>query len=93
MSRFTTQPTPNPNSLKVMRTDGGRFIESGLASYTSLAQAASDPLAIALFSLPGVAGLFIVPDFLTVTRLPGTQWETLMPAVEQVLEAHFTPQD
>lgn len=89
MSRFSTRPTPNPNSLMVLRTDGGRFLESGLQSYTSIAQAASDPLAIQLFNVPGVAGVLIMPAFITITRTPGTSWDALLPDVEAILDASF----
>lgn len=89
MSRFSTRPTPNPNSLMIVFTDGRRFLDSGLRSYKNLEQAAADPLAIGLFTLPGVTELLIMPDFLTVTRAPGTAWDVLLPQVEAVLDAHY----
>lgn len=82
---FTAQPTPNPNSLKLTRSDGGRFLEGGMVSCTRIEQAAEHPLAALLFSIPGVAGLFVLPDFLTVTREPGASWDTLLPEVESAL--------
>ncbi len=89
MSRFQTRPTPNPNSLMLVRTDGGRFLESGLASFTTPAQAATSPLAAELFSLGTVAGVLVMPDFVTITRVPGADWKTLVPLVEPILDAHF----
>lgn len=89
MSRFSTRPTPNPNSLMILRSDGGRFLESGLQSYSNIAQAAADPLAIQIFNVPGVAGLLVMPDFITVTRTPGTPWDALLPQIEAILEATY----
>ncbi len=89
MSRFAAQPTPNPNSLKFTRSDGERFLETGMLSCTRIEQAAEHPLAAAIFSVPGVAGFFALPDFITVTREAGASWNTLVPAVEEALEAYF----
>lgn len=89
MDRFTTRPTPNPNSLMIVRTDGGRFLEAGLQSFKNLAQASSSPLAIELFTVPGVVELLILPDFVTVTRAPGTPWDALLPQVQGILDAHY----
>lgn len=89
MPRYSAQPTPNPNSLKLVRTDGGTFIDKGLVSCKSMAEAAAHPLAAALFSLPGVEGLLVLPQFLTVTRAEGAAWDTVLPAVEAALDAYY----
>ncbi len=83
--RFRTSPTPNPNSLKVERADGGPFLESGMRSFTSAAQATGDPLGEALFAVPGVAGVFALPGFVTITKTPEAAWKAVMPDVEAAL--------
>ena len=56
-----------------------------MRSFTSLAEAAADPLGIALFAVPGVAGVFVLPAFLTVTKTPEASWEAVLPGVEAAL--------
>lgn len=82
------QPTPNPNAGKFIV---GRNVVDGTASqsFYSAAQAASNPLAAALFAIDGVASLFMVDDFVTVTKTPAADWSALVPQVIRVLEEQF----
>ncbi|HEX7070517.1 MAG TPA: NifU N-terminal domain-containing protein [Rhodothermales bacterium] len=88
MPRFNTDPTPNPNSLK-FTTDAGLFIPSGMESFSSAAEAEAHPLGSRLFAIPGVANVFILPQFLTITKTPAANWNVLLPKVRAALEAHF----
>lgn len=79
------QSTPNPNAGKF---SADRRIVEGRASrsYYGAAQAAEDDVARALFALPGVASVFMVDDFVTVTKQPDAQWDALVPQVIATLE-------
>lgn len=79
------QRTPNPNAGKFVV---GRPVVEGRASrsWFSAAQASGDPLAAALFAVPGVASVFMVEDFVTVTKAPAADWDRLVPAVIAVIE-------
>lgn len=79
------QPTPNPNAGK-FTVD--RPVVEGKASksFYSAAQAEADPVASALFALDGVASVFMVDDFVTVTKSPDADWNALVPAVTAALE-------
>ena len=88
MPRFDTHPTPNPNSLKVT-TSSGPFIEGGMASYNHPDEAEGDPLGSRLLSIEGVTGVFILPQFLTITKHPAARWEFVWEQVQAVLEDHF----
>ncbi|HEY8469748.1 MAG TPA: NifU N-terminal domain-containing protein [Longimicrobiales bacterium] len=79
------QPTPNPNAGK-FSTDR-TVVQNGSRSYFSAEQAAGDPVAGALFAIPGVASVFMVADFITVTKTPDARWEELVPRVEQAIRA------
>ena len=83
------QATPNPNAGKFV-LDRQVLEGGGSRSYTSSAHAADDVLARALFALDGVAGLFMVSDFVTVTKTPAADWRTLAPLVEQTIQATLT---
>lgn len=80
--------TPNPNALKFL-TDAplagaeAVFVESP-------EEAGVHPLFQKLFALPGVASLFALNNFVTITRRPNTSWETLRPAVIDILK-ELTP--
>ena len=84
MPRVTTQPTPNPNSLK-FSIEGHSFIESGMQAFGSAREAEDDALGAALFALSGVANVFIVPAFVTVTKHPAADWDRLATAIERIL--------
>lgn len=88
MVRLLTHPTPNPNSLKIT-TDVGPFIESGMESFSSPEEAESSPLGKRLFSVPGVANVFILPDFLTISKQPAADWDLVLPMIERVLQSYF----
>lgn len=79
------QATPNPNAGKFIV---GRKVVEGTSSqsFYNADDAASDPLATALFELEGVASLFMVDDFITVTKDAAADWNTLIPKVQAVLE-------
>lgn len=79
------QSTPNPNAGKFVV---GRTIVEGNTSrsfYTS-EQAAAEPIAAALFELDGVASIFMVEDFVTVTKQLDADWSELIPRVTDTLE-------
>jgi hypothetical protein len=79
------QTTPNPNAGKF---SAGRPIVEGKASrsYYSAAQAAGDPLADLLFQVEGVASLFMVEDFVTVTKRPEAEWQLLAPRIVDIMQ-------
>jgi NFU1 iron-sulfur cluster scaffold homolog, mitochondrial len=80
------QPTPNPNAGKFAL---GRpsVPAGGSRSYSSREQAAGDALAGPLFDLPGVVSVFMVADFVTVTKAGDASWDELVPRVIATLEA------
>ena len=87
MPKVTAHPTPNPHSLKFTR-DGARFVASGFVAFGAAEEAAGDPLGSALFAVRGVANVFIVPDFATVTKHPAASWDQLVPSIERILARH-----
>lgn len=88
MVQFQSHPTPNPNSLK-FTTDGGPFLDQGMESFASIDEAQGHPLGKALFAHAGVINVFILPDFLTVTKDDSVDWDSLYPQVEATLRKHF----
>lgn len=84
-NEIRVQRTPNPNAMKFVLPR--RVVEgSGSRSFYSASQAAGDPLAAAVFAVPGVASVFMADDFVTVTKHADASWDTITPGVVQVLE-------
>lgn len=76
MATVTPSATPNPNALKFT-------LDTTLPAMINVANAdeASTPFERAVFAAPGVANLFGVNDFVTVTRTPGADWDPIIEAV------------
>ena len=79
------QPTPNPNALKF--NVSVPLTEGGSKSFSSKEAAAGHPLAARLFEIDGVAGLFMLGNFVTVTKRPDASWDGLVPKVIEAIEA------
>ena len=56
---------------------------------TDVEQATAIPFAAEVFAAGGVAAVFGVNDFVTVTRLPGADWEPIIAAVQAAAAAHL----
>jgi Fe-S cluster biogenesis protein NfuA len=81
-----TEATPNPASLKFL--PGRAVLGSGTAEYRNPDEAADSPLAERLFAVPGVSGVFLGGDFITVTKTDG-EWPHIKPAVLGAIMEHF----
>jgi Fe-S cluster biogenesis protein NfuA len=81
-----TEPTPNPATLKFL--PGRPVLETGTFEAKSDADAERSPLAKALMAVPGVSGVFLAPDFISVTKDEG-EWQHLRPAVLGVVTEFF----
>ena len=82
-----TEQTPNPATLKFL--PGETVLEQGTANFTTVEDAAGSPLAKALFSIEGVAGVFFGYDFITITS-DGRDWAELKPVILGTIMEHFT---
>ena len=51
--------------------------------------AAGMPFAEAVFAAGGIASIFGVNDFVTVTRQPGVEWDPIVAAVVAAAAAHL----
>ncbi len=81
-----TEPTPNPATLKFL--PGRTVLDAGTFEATSADEAERSPLARALLDIPGVTGVFLAPDFISVTKGEG-EWQHLRPAVLGVVTEFF----
>jgi len=83
-----TEATPNPATLKFL--PGQTVMGSGTANFTDAASAAKSPLALRLFDIDGVDGIFLGGDFVTVTKADAVAWDVVKPRVLAAVMDHFT---
>lgn len=91
MVNVTTEQTPNPATLKFL--PGTVVMSSGTANFASEDGAETSPLASRLFGVPGVAGVFLGADFVSVAKRETVEWAELEQQVAGEISAHFEAGD
>jgi len=83
-AKVVFSPTPNPNAGKFTV---GRTLVDGRSgrTFASADEAAGDALAERVFREPGVRSLFVVADFVTVTKHSEADWAELAPRLKAAL--------
>jgi hypothetical protein len=83
------EPTPNPMSMKF--TVNRMLIEKRGKTFTKKADAAGLPLFEKIFDAvgDGIASIFCVNTFFTITQNGKIDWNSAIPKVEQVVKTHF----
>ena len=76
--------TPNPNAMKF--TLDIMLPERILANHGDDVE---DVFTAAVLTIPGVASIFAVNDFVTITRVPGADWDPIVCAVEEAAAEHL----
>lgn len=82
-----TESTPNPATLKFL--PGQAVLDLGTADFPSADSAAKSPLARAIFAVPGVTGVFLGTDFVTVTKAEAIDWPHIKPMVLGAIMEHY----
>ena len=81
-----TEATPNPATLKFL--PGRPVLENGTLDIQSRNDAVQSPLAIRLFDIADVGGVFFGSDFISVTKTGG-DWQQLKPAILGAIMEHY----
>ena len=82
------QPTPNPNAGKFVV--GEPVVDDDRPRSFASAEAASDePVAAALLAMGDVVDVFMVEDFVTVTKTPDADWDALIPRVRRAIRENL----
>jgi Scaffold protein Nfu/NifU N terminal len=84
MATATPGPTPNPNAMKFTLD-----VTLPAMINTDAASGSDEPFAAAVLALPGVANLFGVNDFVTVTRAVGAEWDPIVAGVQAAAAEHL----
>jgi Thioredoxin-like proteins and domains len=83
-----TEATPNPATLKFL--PGRPVLPEGTLDIRDSQAATRSPLAVALFEIESVVGVFYGSDFISVTKSDEAEWQVLKPAVLGTIMEHFT---
>ena len=78
------QGTPNPNAAKFV-LDRSILGEQG-RSYFDAESAEPDALASRLFQIAGVRALFMVDNFITVTKSDEASWDDMVEAIRTSIQ-------
>lgn len=81
-----TEATPNPATLKFV--PGRAVLGSGTLDFRDPQSASQSPLAVRLFEIDGVTGVFFGSDFISVTK-GEAEWQHLKPAILGAIMEHF----
>src|SRR5688572_954431 len=80
--------TPNPNTLKY--SVNRELLAKGAANFTQKDDAeARSPLAARLFAVPGIAGVMIGKNFVTVTKTEEGDWDVVHKTSSSIIEDHL----
>ncbi len=83
-----TEGTPNPATLKFL--PGRQVMPSGTADFPTPDSARRSPLALHLFDIEGVSGVFLGGDFISVSKSGDKDWDVLKPQILSAVMEHFT---
>jgi len=81
-----TETTPNPQTLKFL--PGEPVLGEGTREFRAPDEAGASPLAQRLFAVPGVTGVFLGSDFVSVTK-DEQDWQHLKPAILGAIMEHY----
>ena len=86
-----TEATPNPTTLKFL--PGRVVMEKETAFFKNESECMNSPLAKRLFTVEGVVSVFLVSDFITITKKDNLDWQTLKPMVLGAIVDHYNAGD
>jgi NFU1 iron-sulfur cluster scaffold homolog, mitochondrial len=82
-----TEMTPNPETMKFVANKllyPGKHID-----FPDEASAKPSPLATELFGFPFIRGVFIMANFITLTKTPETDWSDIIPTIKTFLKEYL----
>jgi len=80
------EQTPNPETMKFVFNK--MILPDDSADFPTREKTQSSPLAKSLFEFSFVNGVFIMNNFVTITRLPGQEWDEIIPIIKEFLKAY-----
>ncbi|MBC7382142.1 MAG: NifU family protein [Bacteroidia bacterium] len=85
------EETPNPETMKFVFNF--MILDDDAVDFPTREKAQVSPLAKSLFEFSFVNGVFIMNNFVTITRLPGTEWYEVIPIVKEFLKSYVEAEE
>lgn len=85
--KIQTEGTPNPNALKFMLDK--TLLEGATCNFPNKEKAKDSPLAVRLFSINSVKEVFIGKNFITVSKSPETNWDSIYDQIIETISEHI----
>ena len=86
MAEFKLENTPNPNTIKV---NIGQLIYAGTIEYQKNKKTNSD-FANTMFAIDGIDGIFILKDFLTITKSEDASFKDITEKAIETIQSFIT---
>lgn len=86
MANFRLENTPNPHTIKV---NSDTLLHAGTIEYKREKETNSE-FANEVFAIDGVEGIFILKDFLTITKGEAAKFNEITPKVIDILNAYLS---
>ncbi len=80
------EQTPNPETMKFVFNK--MILPEEAEDYPSKEKANASPIAKSLFEFSFVNGVFVMNNFITITRAPETEWHEITPIIKEFLKAY-----
>jgi hypothetical protein len=87
MTTVQPEPTPNPDALKF--TLDRPSTERRNETFRAGSDPADSPLGARIYELGGVTNVFLVSDFVSVTKAPDADWDELVPRIVDTITGYF----
>jgi Fe-S cluster biogenesis protein NfuA len=72
-----------------MKFSVDQLISPEPAGFSNAGEAARSPLALKIFGFPWAAGVFIGPDFVTITKQDWVDWDILAEPLAELIKEHL----
>ncbi|QPJ66496.1 MAG: NifU family protein [Candidatus Nitrohelix vancouverensis] len=79
-----TRETPNPNALQFVLN--AQILDVGNKSYSTLSESESDPMGKAIFELEDIQNVYVMQNFVTVTKSGASYWGPLKDKVWKTID-------
>lgn len=79
--------TPNENAMKF--TLNCQAIDSGYKTFANSEAASESAVATAILAIDGVAQVFLMADFVTVTKKPEAKWADMQGSIVEAIKSSY----
>lgn len=83
------ESTPNPQTFRFSRAEPGPDFTELPQAFNSAVEAQFSPLPKRIFGFPWAAGVYVAPDFITITKQDWVDWDMIAEPLAGLIEEHL----